>query len=173
MRTRRDERRAGDFGALRRDEGGAVEEGAKPQRADISLAQRRRVDDPGDRPAANHQSDGNRPARVAARERQRSIDRIDDHQGVPRQPLGRVDALFRKPCRLGRDRRHLMEQEPIDGEIRLGDRRAAALVGHCGGRGFAQAEIGHGDVAGPARDALEFWEKSGEFCLAGAHHEEE
>ena len=128
------------------------------------------MNDANDRTALFDQGDGHGPSLIAANEGRRAVDRVDDDHFPARQTLGSVGGLLGQPAGARRQRGHLLEQETVDGEVGLRDRRAAALVIDVGAGAFGRAKIGHGDVAGLARHGFEARHKRGKVGLCAQHY---
>ena len=128
----------------------AVEGGAAIPGGGIGLFERRRMDDAGDRAAADDQRNRHRPARIASEEGARAVDRIDDDDAGAGKALQIVFRFFGQPAGAGEIRAEARAQERVDRKIGLGDGRTARLVIDTRAGALAGAEIGERDRAGLA-----------------------
>jgi len=109
------------------------------------------MDDAGNGAMIDDERDRHRPARIAGDERARPVDRVDYEKRGLGEPRGIIGGLLGEPAGFGNLRAKARLQEPVDREIRLGDRRTAVLVVDPGAGPRAETEIAHRDLAGKAR----------------------
>ena len=99
---------------------------ARAERGGVGFAEGGRVDHAGDRPPVVDERDRHRPAWIAGEKGARAVDRIDDERFAQRGGPNRPPSLRRASRRRER-RRAAVRKVAVDGEIGVGDRRAALL----------------------------------------------
>ena len=121
--------RAGQFGARRDPEAGAVAPAALADGGGPQLAAHRGGEDSDHRHPVLDQGDRDAPAGAVAEEIAGAVDRVDDPEPPPLDPVADVDRLLGKPAGLGIEKREMLAKKNVDLEIDVADGMARRKSG--------------------------------------------